>query len=641
MKHKNDTKIDSVLIVEDDPISAMVLRRALENRGFAVTAAIDGEEALEILNRKAFRIVISDWMMPRMDGLELCRRIRSSGRSRYTYIILLTAKCQKEERSEGLNAGVDDYLLKPMDPMELEARIRVATRILGMQEDLYRFSLVARKTSSGVIIMDRDCRIDWVNDAFATMSGHAISDIQGERADRLLVCQESDQEAVEVIDAGFRSGSGFNVEVLGQRKDGRPCWMAVDCTPILDESGDVSQLIAIVGDVTERKQHQDQIRRQFERLTALRAIDIAINFGRDLNFTLAILLDQIPSHVGVDAAAILEIDFATETLTFAAGRGIVSDSLRTRSLHVGEGLAGIVAESRRPVSISQSLDSHGNDASDPSDEQADAALFWREGFQSYFAVPMITRGEVIGVLEVFHRTPYSLDSDQQEFLATVANQAAIAIANARLLAELQHSNEELSNAYDSTIEGWSRALDLRDQETEGHSQRVTELTLRLAAAMGFCGEDLVHVKRGALLHDIGKMGVPDSILLKPGPLCQEEWELMRRHPTYAIEMLSPIQFLSPALDIPYCHHEKWDGSGYPRGLKGEEIPLAARVFAIVDVWDALKSDRPYRRPWSDAKICDHIRSLNRTHFDPAVVEAFLEMIENDGPSEADSLPVAA
>ena len=199
--------------------------------------------------------------------------------------------------------------------------------------------------------------------------------------------------------------------------------------------------------------------------------------------------------------------------------------------------------------------------------------------------------------------------------------------------EVIHLNAELTQAYDATIEGWSRALDLRDKETEGHCRRVTEMTLRLARALELPEEDLVPLRRGALLHDIGKMGVPDAVLLKPGPLDDDEWAVMRRHPTLAHEMLSPIAFLHPALDIPYCHHEKWDGSGYPHGLAGKEIPLAARVFAVVDVWDALCSDRPYRPGWPPEQVRAHIRAGAGSHFDPQVADAFLALL-----AEASALP---
>ena len=194
-------------------------------------------------------------------------------------------------------------------------------------------------------------------------------------------------------------------------------------------------------------------------------------------------------------------------------------------------------------------------------------------------------------------------------------------------AALQQAHTDLLASYNATIEGWVHALDLRDKETEGHSQRVAELTLRLARATGYFGEtELLHIWRGALLHDIGKLGIPDAVLLKPSRLTPEEFDVMRQHPGYAYNMLAPIAYLHPALDIPYCHHEKWDGSGYPRGLRGEQIPFAARLFAMVDVWDALRSDRPYRSRWPEEKVLEHIRALTGTHFDPQLVEVFFQAI---------------
>jgi len=192
---------------------------------------------------------------------------------------------------------------------------------------------------------------------------------------------------------------------------------------------------------------------------------------------------------------------------------------------------------------------------------------------------------------------------------------------------IEHAHNELKAAYDATIEGWSRAMDLRDRETEGHTQRVTHLTLKLAEAAGMNQEELVHIRRGALLHDMGKLGIPDSVLHKPDKLTDEEWVLMRQHPQLAYDMLHPIDYLHPALDIPYCHHEKWDGSGYPRGLKGEQIPLVARLFAIVDVWDALTSDRPYRPAWQKEETLKYIKGQTDKHFDPRAVDLFFQIVE--------------
>jgi PAS domain S-box-containing protein len=246
--------------------------------------------------------------------------------------------------------------------------------------------------------------------------------------------------------------------------------------------------------------------------------------------------------------------------------------------------------------------------------------------QSGLYAPMLVRDRVIGVIILQSDRPNHFNQEDADALSLVANTAAAAIENAYLLEDLQRSNLELIKAYDTTLEGWARALDLRDHETENHTQRVAEVTVRLGRSMGISGDELINLQRGALLHDFGKVGIPDGILLKAGPLTPAEMEIMRRHPQYAYDLMRPIEYLRGALDVPYCHHEKWDGSGYPHGLQGEAIPLVARIFAVVDVWDALCSDRPYRRAWSEVDALTYIRDQSGHHFDPAIVAAFFKMI---------------
>jgi putative nucleotidyltransferase with HDIG domain len=260
----------------------------------------------------------------------------------------------------------------------------------------------------------------------------------------------------------------------------------------------------------------------------------------------------------------------------------------------------------------------------PHDAFIRSSLLAGEAFILHYATPLMVKGQVKGVLEIFNRNAFEPASEWLSYFETLAAQSAIAIESASLFENLQQSNTELILAYDATIEGWSRALDLRDRETEGHTQRVTEMALELAEKMGMSDAEKLNLRRGALLHDIGKMGVPDSILLKSGSLSEDEMKIMRQHPLYAYQMLSPIKYLKHALEIPYCHHEKWDGSGYPRGLKGDEIPLAARVFAVVDVYDALTSDRPYRKAWSHEEVYSYIEEQAGKHFDPQTVKVFLE-----------------
>jgi PAS domain S-box-containing protein/putative nucleotidyltransferase with HDIG domain len=382
------------------------------------------------------------------------------------------------------------------------------------------------------------------------------------------------------------------------------------------------RMLSAIADIAANALHRtllhEQTERRLKHVQALRTIDKAITASVDLNMTLGIVLQQACTLLGADAADVLLYNPVTEELEFADGRGFASEEIERTRLVRGSSCAWRAAIEGCFVSI-------------PNIAHCDKGcwrfpLLKREQFQSYYAIPLLSGDTLKGVLELFHREPITHDLEWVGFLHALAGQTTIAIQNAELLAHLQQTNDELILSYDATIAGWARALEMRDAETEGHSRRVTEMTVKLAREMGVADEDLVHIRRGALLHDIGKMAIPDRVLLKPGPFTDEEVAIIRQHPVYAYELLARIPFLQPALDIPYCHHEKWDGSGYPRGLPGEEIPLAARIFAIVDVWDALSSDRPYRKAWPTEQIYAHIESLSGTHFDPQVVAAFLRMM---------------
>ena len=365
----------------------------------------------------------------------------------------------------------------------------------------------------------------------------------------------------------------------------------------------------------------EQTHNQIERLAALHDIDLVINSSLDLRVTLNILLDQVVEKLNVDAAAVLLLNPRSQILEYTASRGFHTHIIEQYHLRMGEGISGQAAMERHLV---QALN-----LNEIEDDLAYTNLMQEEGFASYYSVPLVAKGQIKGVLDLFNRTPLNPDQEWFNFLETLAGQAAIAIDNTSLLEDLHRTNVELSLAYDTTLEGWSKALDLRDKETEGHTQRVVDITLRIAQSMGIDNEELIHIRRGALLHDIGKMGIPDSILLKPGPLNDNEWEVMKRHPVYAYDLLFPITHLRSALDIPYYHHEKWNGAGYPQGLKGEQIPLPARIFTVVDVWDALTSDRPYRKAWTSKKALEYIREQSGNQFDPKIVDVFLSLIKSE------------
>jgi PAS domain S-box-containing protein len=373
------------------------------------------------------------------------------------------------------------------------------------------------------------------------------------------------------------------------------------------------------GAVHAARLRQDALNR-LENLQTLRAVDKAIVSSFDLRITLNVMLDHIVTHLGVDAADVLLFHPYSQHLHYSAGRGFRTRLVEGAEVSLSDNFAGRCVLERHILEVL--------DPQQVAENRPFYRLWTEEGFQNYICVPLIAKGEVKGVLELFQRSTFKRDNEWFEFLETLAGQAAISIDNAQLFDNIQRANMELAIAYEATIEGWSRALEFREHETESHIQRVVELTMALAQEAGIRGEELQSIRRGALLHDIGKMGISDQILLKPGKLTAAEWRVMRTHPTLAYQMLKPIHYLRPALDIPYCHHEKWDGSGYPRGLKGEQIPLPARLFAIADVWDALISPRPYRKAWSKKRAFDYIKNQGGKHFDPYVVEIFLKVLDN-------------
>ncbi len=365
-----------------------------------------------------------------------------------------------------------------------------------------------------------------------------------------------------------------------------------------------------------------ETQKRLHNLSALHTIDTAIGASVDIHVTLNILLEQTAAELKADAAAVLLLNPLTRTLEYTASYGFRGHLVNRTRIQLGSGVAGQAALTRQMQSIS---DQRGMP---PSRERQKSTpnVYEGEEFVTHFAFPLVAKGQVQGVLEVYHRSPFQPDEEWLTFFNMLAGQAAIAIDNAHLFEDLQRSNLDTVLAYDATLQGWSQSLELRDKGTEGHAQRVTDLTLRLAQMIGVPDAEIEHVRRGTLLHDIGKIGIPDSILLKPGKLTKEEWNIMRCHPVRAYEMLSSIAYLRPALDIPHYHHEKWDGSGYPDRLKGERIPLYARIFAVVNVYDALTSNRPYRPAWTVERAIEYIRKQSGKHFDPKIVEAFLNLI---------------
>jgi len=494
---------------------------------------------------------------------------------------------------------------------------------LSMMENQEAHGLLIEKLPVGVMLHASDTRVVLCNPEASQLLGIPADQVLGKKAcdpDWHFLREDGTQMPVDEfpVNQVIASKQVLKNFVMGifRASDGEYKCVLVTAYPEFDSSELLRHVVVIFTDISAIKCAEKIIQRHLEHLTALVEIDRAINFSFDLNLSLTTLLTHVIVQLRIDAADVLMFNSVSRTLEYVAGRGFHGKAIKHARQPLGKGYAGRAAQERSIIHIPDLAKEH--------DRFLRGVLLAGEKFVSYYGVPLIAKGEVMGVLEVFHRTRLIRDNEWLDFLKALAAQAAIAIENVTLFDNLQRSNNELFQAYDATIEGWSRAMELRDNETEGHTQRAAELTVKLARLFGMSEAELVQVRWGALLHDIGKMGIPDDILLKHDTLTAEEWVLMKKHPIFAYEMLSPIRYLRSALDIPYAHHEKWDGTGYPLGLKGEQIPLAARVFAVADVWDALRSDRRYRTSWSMAKVRKHLRSLAGTHFDPHVVKVCLD-----------------
>lgn len=484
--------------------------------------------------------------------------------------------------------------------------------------EIARLAEVVEKAAASIAITNLDGDLVYVNPFFEKSSGYTEKELLGNNP-RVLNSQVQSGAFYRKLWDTVTSGGTWQGTFINKRKDGSLYHEDAHIFPITTPEGEIINYASVKREITAEVKAREKIEQQLSRLEALHTIDSMISSSTDLNLILNLILKQVQGELDVDAADLLVFRPSIQSLQCVARVGFRTDALAYTHLRLGKGLAGRAALTRKMVRMTQQETQSSIIENAPELENED--------FATYFGIPLLVKGQLKGVLEIFHRTVFEPDTHWQSFLETLAGQAAIAIDNDALVDNLQKTNEELRLAYDSTLEGWAHALELRDMETEGHSRRVTLLTTELATAMEMDERAMDHIRRGALLHDIGKMGIPDAVLNKPGPLTVEERKIIEKHPDYAYEMLSQITFLKPALDIPYSHHERWDGSGYPLGLRGDSIPLAARIFSVIDVYDALRHDRVYRKAWTEEETLSYIQEESGAFFDPQVVETFLVMIE--------------
>ncbi|MBI5074006.1 MAG: PAS domain S-box protein [Nitrospirae bacterium] len=518
--------------------------------------------------------------------------------------------CQPICDEQGRHLGVRGSNYDISKRKEAEAALRDREKLLRT---------IVESEPECVKLLSRDGELIMMNPAgLAMLDAESLDAVKGHSI-AALVNAEFREPFRRLTEEVFQGRSG-KLQFIATGFKGRQLWLDTHAVPLRNEDDEIIALLGITRDITDRKRDEESLERQLKFMTALSDIGMAISSSLDMRGTLNILLDRLTSQLRVDAADVMLLDQDTLYLSCAAALGFKTPAIRKISPRLGMGHAGRAAMERRTLIITDLGDTLTHSLRD-------------EGFKSYIGVPLISQGKIKGVLEIFQRERFDPTNEWLGYLELISAQAAIAIDNASMYDSLQRSNMELTLSYDATLEGWGRTLEFRDEDTMGHTARVADMTVRFARKMGLDEREIVHVRRGALLHDIGKIGISDAILLKPGRLSDDERVIMQRHPDYAYRLLSPIPFLRPSLDIPYCHHEKWDGTGYPRGLKGVQIPLSARIFSVVDVWDALLSARPYREAWSLSRVREYIQLRADTEFDPAVVDCFLKILDEEESGE--------
>jgi len=568
--------------------------------------------------------ILIDYHLPGPSIIEQIKNLREQKLD--TPVIVITGLGSEEAAVDVLKLSKTDYVVKTSGYlMRLPVILENAHHLVMLQREQEalrkseeRFRLLAENAVDVIfrIKISAPIRIEYISPAAERVSGFTLEEIY---SDPLILVRNSlntsDPQAftkwAENMDMPM-----INLPFL--RKDGRKIWLELRCTIIKDSQGQNEFMEGIGRDITQRIQSEQQLREQMERINALHQIDKAITSSFDLRVTYQVLLDQLRQVLHVDAASVLQFESDLIQYQYLTGLGFktLESNLRTAFRHSPLPSEAVATKKTTQINL----------GSGQTFSPALTDILSTEKFVKYIATPMVIKGQIKGVLEIYHKSELEPTREWINFLEALAQQAAIALDNSQNFMELQKSQSVLLQAYDDTLMGWANFLDLRDKETEGHTVRVLERTMRAAQRLGVREEDMEHLRRGVLLHDIGKVGVPDHILNKPGPLTDEEWVIMKKHPEYAYQMLAPIGFLKQALDVPYCHHEKWDGTGYPRNLKGKEIPFTARIFTVFDVFDALTSERIYNKPRSKDDAITYIRENAGIIFDPDIIDICIDVI---------------
>ncbi len=491
-------------------------------------------------------------------------------------------------------------------------RTAVQSREKALTANEKKYRHLVETMNEGLLMLDEHGIVKYANPKISEMLDYSLDEITGTTYLKFISDNEKSDTALQwtLREDGFQ----HSYETVLLKKSGEELPVLISPQRLVDEENAFSGSLAVVTDISRNKEVELTQQRKIEELASLRRIDTAILSGNNLKSVIQVILDQFKNELKADAVSVHI--FHPNSTRIRLSRAYIRDKKITCA--------------KNEIHFRRIHEHNDDNTGCLYTADIEKQILWQKlaesDIKTLYIAPILVGDKRKGIIEAAFCSPININDEWLSYFNALITQTAVGIEKTELVEVLQTRNKELQEAYLSTIKGWANALELRDEETRGHSERVVQMALDMAVKFGFSGEALEHFRNGALLHDIGKMGVPDGILLKPGKLTEEEWVIMKKHPVFAYNLLKSIPFLSDALEIPYYHHERWDGSGYPHGLQGQAIPLSARIFAVVDVWDALTSDRPYRPAWSRETTSKYLLDNRGIQFDPQVVDAFLDMI---------------
>jgi PAS domain S-box-containing protein/putative nucleotidyltransferase with HDIG domain len=586
----------TILLVEDEEAHAELIQRSFEYRGDAVQLHVAASlaQARCLLNDLPHppALIIADWRLPDGDSLELLNHPHPTSQQNINVpIVIMTSQGNERVAVEALKAGALDYVVKSQETLidmphiaeralrEWQFQAEHARMSEALRQREAQFRLLAENATDMITrhTLRGDCL--YVSPACRGLIGYEPEELLGLSLFDFIHPENLTQATQKLKDLR-RTPVLRGILMRIRRKDGNYIWVETNSRLIRDPETGIPEIHSASRDVTSRVKAEEELRASEDRFRSLVQNSDDLIHVVDASNKIIYESPSVARITGYPPGFMLgkhPFDF------------IHPDDQQVASKDLGHVVERI--EQGTPTEVRF--------------RRADGEWIYLEVLGTNLLDHPGIRGIVLTSRDITQRKRSEL--------------------------ALQQAHANLTAAYDDTILGWSRAMDLRDKETEGHTLRVTEVTIELARALGIPDDQIPHIRHGALLHDIGKMGVPDDILQKPAILTPEEWEVMRKHPEYAYKMLVDIEYLRPALKIPYCHHEHWDGTGYPRHLKGTEIPIEARLFAVVDVWDALSFDRPYRKAWPQEQVLAYLQENSGSHFDPHIVTVFLELLARNYP----------